>query len=333
MTKKLAPFVALALAFTACASAKLKQKDAEIERLQTEAGKLLGQVKDKENRVSALEGEKAELDGKFSDASEKLKAAQVQIDSLAKSNQDLTKATQASQSELAGKLKEVIAEKDDLGRRLNESQKDKIAAERARKSLKLQMDKLAHKIEDLQTERDDIGKQLTELREAQQKQADEKSRRQAKVHEEMGELADAVLKELQAEQAKINQNSDTIEITLQEPLLFEPQQAKLTESGIALLERVGKALHALAGRGIRVEGHSDNSPIKWELFGRFTSHWDLSAARATAVARYLHEHAGLDPRRLTAAGFGEFKPAKANDTPEGRAANRRVVIVVEPPAS
>jgi chemotaxis protein MotB len=102
---------------------------------------------------------------------------------------------------------------------------------------------------------------------------------------------------------------------------------------VALLDRVGRALQALAPSAVRVEGHSDNSAIKWDLFGRFTSHWDLSAARATAVARYLHEHSGLDPRRLTASGFGEFRPVKGNDTPAGREANRRVVLAIDPAAA
>jgi chemotaxis protein MotB len=121
-------------------------------------------------------------------------------------------------------------------------------------------------------------------------------------------------------------------LTLQEPLLFKPQQAKLTEDGVALLDRVGRAVLALKPGAVRVEGHSDNSTIKWELFGSFTSHWELSAARATAVAGYLHEHTGLDPRHLTASGFGEFHPVQGNDTPEGRAANRRIVLVIEPAA-
>jgi chemotaxis protein MotB len=149
----------------------------------------------------------------------------------------------------------------------------------------------------------------------------------------MGKLADAVLKEIESEQAGVDQKGEAIELTLREPLLFAPQQAKLTDAGIALLDKVGNALRELPRRAVRVEGHSDNSRIKWELFGRFTSHWDLSAARATAVARYLHEHSGLDPRLLTASGFGEFRPAKGNDTEAGRAANRRIVVVLEPPQS
>ena len=89
-------------------------------------------------------------------------------------------------------------------------------------------------------------------------------------------------------------------------------------------------MKALPAKSYHVEAHSDNSAFKKGLLGGYAGHWELTAARATAVARWLHEHAGLDPARLSAAGFGEFRPAKPNDTPEGRAANRRVALVVSP---
>ena len=79
---------------------------------------------------------------------------------------------------------------------------------------------------------------------------------------------------------------------------------------------------------MRVEAHSDNAPFK--RIDRRLQRALGADRRARPVARWLHEHAGLDPARLSAAGFGEFRPAKPNDTPEGRAANRRVVIVVSP---
>ena len=76
---------------------------------------------------------------------------------------------------------------------------------------------------------------------------------------------------------------------------------------------------------MRVEGHTDNLPINTP---RFPSNWELSTARATSVIRYLIEEENLDPERLSAAGYGEYRPIDANDTPEGRARNRRVDLVI-----
>ena len=76
---------------------------------------------------------------------------------------------------------------------------------------------------------------------------------------------------------------------------------------------------------MRVEGHSDDVPIH---NAEFASNWDLSTARATVVAKLLLDEAGVDPKRISIAGYAQYHPAASNDTPEGRKANRRVDIVV-----
>ena len=79
--------------------------------------------------------------------------------------------------------------------------------------------------------------------------------------------------------------------SLREPLLFEAQQAKVTEAGTALLERRTPCARWASGPSAW-KATPTTRQIKWGIIRRFTSHWDLSAARATAVARYLHEHLG-----------------------------------------
>ncbi|MBM3792005.1 MAG: chemotaxis protein MotB, partial [Acidobacteria bacterium] len=76
---------------------------------------------------------------------------------------------------------------------------------------------------------------------------------------------------------------------------------------------------------IRIEGHTDNVPIRT---ARFPSNWELSTSRATTICSYLVERFGFAPEELSAAGYGEFRPIDSNDTSEGRARNRRVDIVV-----
>ena len=88
--------------------------------------------------------------------------------------------------------------------------------------------------------------------------------------------------------------------------------------------RVGTVLIALPN-AVRVEGHTDDTPIK---NARFASNWDLSTARATRVVAYFILRAGLQPERLSAAGYSEYHPRAGNTTTEGRARNRRVDIVI-----
>jgi chemotaxis protein MotB len=80
---------------------------------------------------------------------------------------------------------------------------------------------------------------------------------------------------------------------------------------------------------IRVEGHTDNAPIGGNLAKKYPTNWELSAARALNVVRYL-EKQGIDPHILSAVAFGEHRPAAPNDTPEGRTKNRRIAIVLQP---
>jgi len=77
--------------------------------------------------------------------------------------------------------------------------------------------------------------------------------------------------------------------------------------------------------GVRIEGHTDDVPISTS---RYSSNWELSTARASAVVAYLVQHVGVDPARLSAAGYGEFHPRVANDSPMNRARNRRIDIVI-----
>lgn len=107
-------------------------------------------------------------------------------------------------------------------------------------------------------------------------------------------------------------------------LFFDLGSAELKEESKAVLNEVAKVLKDLPNH-IRIEGHTDNLPINNV---RFPSNWELSTARATTVIRYLIEELGFAPDRLSAAGYGEYRPVADNSTAEGRAKNRRVDIVV-----
>jgi len=83
-------------------------------------------------------------------------------------------------------------------------------------------------------------------------------------------------------------------------------------------------------QNIGVEGHTDDVQIGAALLDRFPTNWELSAARATAVVRFLQEKGDIAPERLTASGFGFYRPVATNETPEGREQNRRIEIILVP---
>jgi len=132
----------------------------------------------------------------------------------------------------------------------------------------------------------------------------------------------------------ISQVGDTIEIQMKSQMLFDSGSARLAPSAFGVLESVGSILAPVAN-GIRVEGHTDNVPIIGRLKEKYYSNWELSAARAASVVRYfqLGEHK-IEPLRLEAVGFAEYRPVAPNDSDANKQRNRRVEIVltaVKPP--
>ncbi|GEM_PF-804566 len=108
-------------------------------------------------------------------------------------------------------------------------------------------------------------------------------------------------------------------------VLFDSGSATLKPMAKKILKAVAQAIEKLPCT-IRVEGHTDNVPISPRLRKKYPTNWELSVARATSVLRYMLSVSKIDPRRMSAAGYGKWHPIASNDTPEGRAKNRRVDI-------
>jgi chemotaxis protein MotB len=113
-------------------------------------------------------------------------------------------------------------------------------------------------------------------------------------------------------------------IHISESAFFDPGKAELKPEAKMILDLLSVQLLKIPNH-IRVEGHTDNIPIHNK---QFPSNWELSAFRATACLRYLVDKIGFPPDRISAVGYAEFRPIASNDTPEDRAKNRRVDIVV-----
>lgn len=113
--------------------------------------------------------------------------------------------------------------------------------------------------------------------------------------------------------------------------LFEPASATLRPSGKEQLNELGTRLRdTYPDRRVRIEGHADDTPLSPELQAQFPSNWELSAARAAAVARHLIDTLELAPNRFVIVGFGATAPIASNETAAGRRQNRRVRIAVLP---
>lgn len=113
-------------------------------------------------------------------------------------------------------------------------------------------------------------------------------------------------------------------VTVADTLIFDTGKADIRPEALDVLKKVGAVL-SLMKKPVRVEGHTDNIPIKT---ARFPSNWELSTDRAAAIVRYFIDNTEVAPAILSAAGYADYRPVAANDTPDGRAKNRRVDIVI-----
>lgn len=116
-------------------------------------------------------------------------------------------------------------------------------------------------------------------------------------------------------------------ISISDKMLFKSGSADVSDKALNVLSKVAQVLNSKPEIEFMVEGHTDNVAIKNNCV---TDNWDLSVKRATSVIRLLQNKFGIDPKRMTAGGRGEYVPLQSNDTAEGRAANRRTRIVILP---
>ncbi|MCF8237391.1 MAG: OmpA family protein [Saprospiraceae bacterium] len=134
--------------------------------------------------------------------------------------------------------------------------------------------------------------------------------------------------------ADVNDEDVTIEvkkgvvyISLSDKLLFKSGSAVINSSAESVLGKVAKVINDHKSLDILIEGHTDNVPINTDCI---KDNWDLSAKRATSVARLLQSKYSVDPMRMIAGGSGEYKPKSDNTTESGRKANRRTEIIITP---
>ncbi len=163
----------------------------------------------------------------------------------------------------------------------------------------------------------------------------EQERQIKKLTSELGELEEAkrmleerLAKEIGDKQILLELAGRGLVITMANDILFDSGKAKLKSESHSVLKKVANVINEkLPDSNIGVEGHTDNVPIK---HSGWKSNWELSTARATSVLHYLIDKCGIAPEKLSAIGYGEFRPIDSNDTKTGRAKNRRVEIIILP---
>jgi len=181
-------------------------------------------------------------------------------------------------------------------------------------------------LEGLKNENRTLTELITKLKEEIEKKEDNATGKTYKrnVIEELSKISTE-------ENFEIRRAEKGVEINLPGLRLFNPGEENLSNEGLLILSKLGKILRNASTGEIKVEGHTDDTKIGGELAKKFPTNWELSAARATNVVRYLQENTGIPAERLSVIAYGQYHPIFPNDTDEHRRKNRRIVIVLEPP--
>ena len=149
----------------------------------------------------------------------------------------------------------------------------------------------------------------------------------SRVERDMGEMADRIIQAMSGlirdDLINVRRDARWLEVEINSSILFPSGSAKLADAAFPMLEELARIL-APFPNPIHVEGFTDNVPIRTL---QFPSNWELSAARAASVVHLFTDY-GVEPGRMAAIGYGEYKPVGDNALPEGRAQNRRVVLVI-----
>ncbi len=173
----------------------------------------------------------------------------------------------------------------------------------------------------LGNEIDGLNARLNELQEQKEDELSELEKAKQLLEEKLKQ-------EIDDKSVRLEMAQKGLAIIFLTEVLFDSGKADIKQEAFLSLDKIAGVLkNNVEDRNIGIEGHTDNEPIK---HSKWKSNWELSTSRATSVLHYLVDTRGINPKRVAAIGYGEYRPVASNDTVEGKRQNRRVEIVILP---
>jgi chemotaxis protein MotB len=190
----------------------------------------------------------------------------------------------------------------------------------------------AKRTDELEIENANLRSRIAQLQKEKVKEVErvvkEKDRELSELEKAKLELEDALKKEIGNYKAKLEMTERGLIITFLSEVFFDSGKDVIREDGKESIRKVAEVLNRdVPNSNVAIEGHTDNQPIK---YSGWKTNWELSSARALAVLHYLIDGCEVKPTRLSANGYGEFRPVAQNNTKENMQKNRRVEIVILP---
>ena len=307
MIKKSLFAVVALVVITSCVSPKVyKDLEAKYADLKSENRKLSKENQALLNAKTAAENELKQLKLTYDEAvsqRDKLEgeynATKASLDNLKSSYDALEQNSSKAIAENSQKNRELLAQL--------EAKEQALAAENARlEKLKRELEDRSNRVAELEKVIADKDAAMTALKEA----------------------ISRALTDFEGKGLTVEQRDGKVYVSMENKLLFSSGSWAVGTEGRRAVQQLGSVLGDNPDIAVLIEGHTDNVPYSGN--GPLTTNWDLSTKRATSIVNILRENSSISPENLTAAGRGEYAPVASNDTPEDRAKNRRIEVILTP---
>ncbi len=307
MIKKISLLVLTLALFSSCVSPKIyKELEGKYNNLKQENRKLSDENEMLLSAKTAAENELDQLQSAYDKAvSERdqlqsdYNATKANYDALKDSYDALEKNSSAAIAANSQKNRELLAQL--------EAKEQALAAENQRlEKLKKELEDRSNRVADLEKVIADKDAAMTALKDA----------------------ISRALTDFEGKGLTVEQRDGKVYVSMENKLLFSSGSWAVGAEGRRAVKQLGSVLGQNPDIAVLIEGHTDNVPYQGNA--QLSGNWDLSTKRATAIVNILQENPAINPENLTAAGRGEFAPVATNDTPEGRAKNRRIEVILTP---
>lgn len=189
---------------------------------------------------------------------------------------------------------------------------------------------MRQQLDDMQQTNDSLLATIQDLNRALEKEKIAREARLAKVKNTYDQLVGALEQEIKRGELTISNLEGQLSVNLLNQILFDSGETSIKPEGKKVLKSLGDVLNKFPDKALQIEGHTDNVQISSRLKEKYPTNWELSTARATSVVHFLQDAVGLPGDRLVASGYSQYRPVADNGTPEGRAQNRRIQILLVP---
>ncbi len=213
-------------------------------------------------------------------------------------------------------------------RSIKTNETEKAALEAERQALQEELAEAKKTIQEKDRFIDEMDQRIAQLQRETEEQKAATAQEIAKISATNESLMKELRKEIEKGDIEIRQIRDRLTLTVAEQLFFDTGKADIKPEGQEVLKRIGAILKKIPEKNIRVEGHTDNVPIGPTLREKYPTNWELGSARAVNVVRFFQTESGIDPLRLSAVSYGQYRPRASNKTSSGKAQNRRIEIIL-----